>query len=232
MAGRLDGDLNTETLEVDDGCKNEEGCKEVHDIGQILAVECFMESTLLVWPGKQQVEEGDNGSLEFRATSSIDGSGRESLPDNRLANIGCDEKGDTASKTISLLKKLVQKDDNKASNNQLNDQQNTDTSTKVAGLAVETGKNVDTSLSERQDDCEKLLCGLIEFAIGFEVKVNIDEVGSGKKLRRGYVSLRNNQFGFNDSTSHTWKTMPEEIMGVIPNSIRVPRLLANIMRSQ
>lgn len=26
--------------------------------------------------------------------------------------------------------------------------------------------------------------------------------------------------------------MPEEMMGVIPNSIRVPRLLANIMRSQ
>lgn len=31
---------------------------------------------------------------------------------------------------------------------------------------------------------------------------------------------------------HTWNTMPEEIMGVIPNSIRVPRLLASIIRSQ
>lgn len=26
--------------------------------------------------------------------------------------------------------------------------------------------------------------------------------------------------------------MPEEMMGVIPNSIKVPRLLANIIRSQ
>jgi hypothetical protein len=30
----------------------------------------------------------------------------------------------------------------------------------------------------------------------------------------------------------TWNTMPEEIMGVIPNSISVPRLLASIIRSQ
>lgn len=31
---------------------------------------------------------------------------------------------------------------------------------------------------------------------------------------------------------HTWKTMPEEMIGVIPSSIRVPRLLASIIRSQ
>ena len=30
----------------------------------------------------------------------------------------------------------------------------------------------------------------------------------------------------------SWKTMPEEMMGVIPSSISVPRLLAIIMRSQ
>lgn len=31
---------------------------------------------------------------------------------------------------------------------------------------------------------------------------------------------------------HTWKTMPEEMIGVIPNSIRVPLLLAIIILSQ
>ena len=35
-----------------------------------------------------------------------------------------------------------------------------------------------------------------------------------------------------DQGEHTWKTMPEEMMGVIPSSIRVPRLLASIIRSQ
>jgi hypothetical protein len=33
-------------------------------------------------------------------------------------------------------------------------------------------------------------------------------------------------------SEHTWKTMPEEMIGVIPSSIRVPLLLANIIRSQ
>ena len=32
--------------------------------------------------------------------------------------------------------------------------------------------------------------------------------------------------------SGTWKTMPEEIIGVVPSSIRVPLLLASIIRSQ
>ena len=32
--------------------------------------------------------------------------------------------------------------------------------------------------------------------------------------------------------AYSWKTIPEEIIGVIPSSIRVPRLLANIIRSQ
>ena len=30
----------------------------------------------------------------------------------------------------------------------------------------------------------------------------------------------------------TWKTMPDEIIGVIPISINVPLLLANIIRNQ
>ena len=34
------------------------------------------------------------------------------------------------------------------------------------------------------------------------------------------------------ATSYSWKTMPEEMIGDIPSSIRVPRLLANIIRSQ
>ena len=32
--------------------------------------------------------------------------------------------------------------------------------------------------------------------------------------------------------SYSWKTMPEEIIGVVPSSMRVPRLLANIIRNQ
>lgn len=32
--------------------------------------------------------------------------------------------------------------------------------------------------------------------------------------------------------ARTWKTMPDEMIGVVPSSIKVPLLLANIIRSQ
>ena len=82
LAGRLDGDLDPETLEVDHCSEDNEGSQEVHDVGKVLAIESLLESALLVGPGKQQVEECDDGTLEFWATASVDGGRRESLPDN------------------------------------------------------------------------------------------------------------------------------------------------------
>lgn len=234
LARGLDGDLNTEALEVDDSGKDNEGSQKVHDVGEVLAVESFVQSTLLVGPGQQEVEESDDGTLELGATAGVDGRGREGLPDNRLANVGRNEKGDAASETVALLEQLIKKNDNETGDNKLDDQQNADTSTEVAGLAVETSQDVDTSLTERKDDSEKLLSGLVELTVGLEVQVDIDEVGTSEKLSTRTVSRASKAIVqiFTIGILHTWKTMPEEMMGVIPNSIRVPRLLANIIRSQ
>ena len=90
LTGRLDWDLDAEALEVDDGREDEKSGDKVHDVGQVLAVESLTESQLLVWPGEEQVDEGEDGALEFRTTASVDGGGRESLPDNGLADIGRD----------------------------------------------------------------------------------------------------------------------------------------------
>jgi hypothetical protein len=68
-----------------------------------------------------QVEESNNGTLKLRATTGIDGSGAESLPDNRLANVCSNEKTDTASETVALLEEFVEKDDNDAGNDKLDD---------------------------------------------------------------------------------------------------------------
>ena len=182
LAGRLDGDLNTEALEVDDTGEDKEGSQEVHDVGKVLAVESFVQSTLLVGPGQQQVEQRDNSTLKLRATTGVDGRGGEGLPNDRLANVGRDEKRDTASETVALLEQFIKEDDHKTSNNQLNDQQDTDTSTKVTGLAVETSQDVDTGLAKGKDDSEKLLGGLVQFTVGFEVQVDIDEVGTSEEL--------------------------------------------------
>jgi len=42
-------------------------------------------------PGEKQVEEKDNGTLELGATSNVDGSGRERLPDDGLSDVGGNE---------------------------------------------------------------------------------------------------------------------------------------------
>lgn len=47
LAGGLDRDFNAEALKVDDGAEDEDGGDEIHDIGQVLAVEGFLERELL-----------------------------------------------------------------------------------------------------------------------------------------------------------------------------------------
>lgn len=184
LAGGLDGDLNTEALEVDDGGEDEESGQEVHDVGEVLAVEGLLQSALLVRPGQEEVEQRDDGTLELGTTASVDGSGGERLPDDGLANVGRDEERDTASKTVSLLEELIQKDDHQTGHHKLDNQQNTDTGTKVAGLAIETSQDVDTGLTEGENNGEELLSGLVQLTVGLEVEVDIDEVGTSEELDR------------------------------------------------
>jgi hypothetical protein len=136
------------------------------------------------------VEQGNDGTLELRATASVNGGGGERLPDNGLADVGSNEQRDTATKTVALLEELIQQNDDKTSNNQLDDQENTDTGTQVTGLAVETSQDVDTGLAEGKDDGKQLLGGLVELAVGLEVQVDVDEVGTGKELGDGRVLAR------------------------------------------
>jgi hypothetical protein len=82
LAGRFDWDFNAESLKVDDGCEDNEGREEVHDVWEILSIESLLESTLLVWPGKEEVEESNNCAFEFRSTASVDCGGGECFPDN------------------------------------------------------------------------------------------------------------------------------------------------------
>lgn len=182
LARRLDGDLNTESLEVDNSGENQEGSQEVHDVGEVLAVESLLQSTLLVGPGQEQVEESNDGTFEFGTTTGVDGGGGESLPDDGLADVGGNEEGDTTSKTVALLEQFVEKNDNETSDDQLDDQKNTDTGTEVTGLTIETSKDVNAGLAEGQDDGKEFLGGLVQFAVGLEVEVDIDEVGSGEEL--------------------------------------------------
>ena len=123
LAGRLDGDLDAETLEVDDSAENDDSGDQVHDVGQVLAVESLLESDSLVGPGEEEVDKRNDGALELRSTAGVDGCGGESLPHDRLADVGGDEERDTTAETVALLEELVEEDDNKSSNNQLDNQE-------------------------------------------------------------------------------------------------------------
>ena len=79
------------------------------------------------------MEEGDDGTLELRTTASVDGRGGESLPHDRLADVGRNEERDTAAKTVALLQQLIEENDNQTSNNELDNEENTDTGTEVEG---------------------------------------------------------------------------------------------------
>lgn len=136
------------------------------------------------------MEQGDDGTLELGATASVNGCGRERLPDNGLANVGGNEQRDTAAETVALLKELIEQNDNETSNNQLDDQEDTNTSTEVAGLTVETSQDVYTGLTEGKDDGKQLLGGLVELAVGLEVQVDVDEVGTGKELGNTRMLVR------------------------------------------
>lgn len=91
---------------------------------------------------------------------------------------------------------------NKASNDQLNDEENADTRTQIRWQAVESGCNIDTSLAKGDDNGEHcndqqsrastrsdsqgveltLLCRLVELAIRLHVEVDINHLNTCKQL--------------------------------------------------
>jgi hypothetical protein len=170
------------TLEVDHNGEDDDGRDQAHAVGQVLPVEGLAESHLLVGPGDEEVDKADNGTLELGTTASVDSGRGECAPDDGLADVGGDEERDTATKTVSLLEKLVKENDNDGSSKKLDDEQNANTGTEISGRAVKTSQDVDTSLAERQDDGEELLGSLVELTVGLEVEVHIDKVSAGQKL--------------------------------------------------
>ena len=64
----------------------------------------------------------------------------------------------------------------------MDDQEKTDTGTEIAGLAIETREDENAGLAEGEDDGEQFLGGLIQFAVGLEVKVDVDEMSTSEEL--------------------------------------------------
>lgn len=178
----LDGELDTEALEIDDEGEDGDGGDEIGDVGEVGAVKGLLEGTSLVGPGEEEVEEGNDGTLELGAPTNIDGGGGEGLPDNGLTNVGGDEEGDTRSKAITLLEHLIQKDNDHTGHEQLKDQKEADSGSQVGGGTVKTGEDSDHGLTQVEDNGKELLGPAKEDPIFLEVVIHLDDVGPGQKL--------------------------------------------------
>jgi len=132
----LHRDLNPESLEIDHNCEDDNGCKEVHDVGQSVPPERFTKGTAFVVPSEQQMEQRDDGAFEFGSTADVDCGWRESFPDDGFTNVGGNEERDTRTETVTLLEELVKEDDDECGGYELDDKEETDASAEVFGLTV------------------------------------------------------------------------------------------------
>ena len=69
VAGGLDGQVHSESLEVNDHSEDQNGGQQVHQIGKILAVESFTQGTNFVLARSQQVEQRNYSTFEFCAST-------------------------------------------------------------------------------------------------------------------------------------------------------------------
>lgn len=65
-----DGDIDAESLEIDDSAEDQNGSQKVGDIGQIRSVESLLQSTSLILTSHQQVEQRNQSSLILSSGSS------------------------------------------------------------------------------------------------------------------------------------------------------------------
>lgn len=65
VEGRLPLSCLWTHLEIDDNSKDEDGGDQVHEVGEILAVERLSKGSDLVCAGGQQVEQRNDGAFKF-----------------------------------------------------------------------------------------------------------------------------------------------------------------------
>lgn len=111
--------FNTESLEIDDHKEHNDCGDETAKVRSIFSVERVLDGHHLVGLGQERMEKCDDGTFEFGILLSLDGDRGETLPQDDLADVGGDEKGNTVSKTVALLEELVKELHNDSGKSQL-----------------------------------------------------------------------------------------------------------------
>lgn len=67
VSGGFDGQVDAESLEVNDDDEDQHGRQQVHQVRQVLAVKGFAKTANFVRSRRQKVEQGDDRTLELRS---------------------------------------------------------------------------------------------------------------------------------------------------------------------
>jgi hypothetical protein len=169
-------------LEVNDDKDDDDSRDEVADVGRVLAVESLLDSEHLVGLGEEEVEQGDDGTLELSTLLSSDRDGRKGLPQDDLADVGGDEEGDTGAETVALLKELVKKDNDDSSEGELHDDEDTVDKADLVDVTVHAGKKVCEGFADGDDDREKFLGGLEKLSVLLGAHLDVNDLGTRKEL--------------------------------------------------
>ena len=178
----LDWEVDPPSLEVDDNEEDEDGRGQVGQVGEVLAHQGLLDGADLVVAGDEKVEEGDDGALELGAAPGVECGRTESLPADILADVSGDEEGDTAAKTVALLQKLVEGENDETGTEELGDDEEGIAGADGAQVAVHAAHNVGDGLTHGNEDSEELLGALKKGAVLLDVVVDLDDAGSGEQL--------------------------------------------------
>lgn len=178
----LDLELDTETLEVNNDQEHHNSCDEVSQVREVRAVESLEKSRELVGTNVKKVEESDDCALEFRAVRTSDSNWREGLPNDSLANVRSNEDRDSRADTPTDLKELIKQQNDDAGNEQLEDDQDSITSTNLLDVTVHAGENVSDGLTQSDEDTKDLLSRSEELALLLVRLVNLKDTRAGQEL--------------------------------------------------
>ena len=178
----MDRQIDAETLEIDDDEENEDGGHQVGDVRQVGAVEGFLERANLVRAREEQVEEGDDRAFKLGASARVHRRRRESLPDDAFALVRGDEERNTGTKTVALLQKLIQADDDDARKEELNDDEQRVADSEVTDITIDTAHDVRNGFTDRNQNSQQLLSAIQERSVLLHALIHVDDLGSREQL--------------------------------------------------
>lgn len=119
-----------------------------------------MECIKLVRLSDQLMNQRDNCSFELSSSVGSDGNRGEGSPQDVLADVGRDEKGNTRTESVSLLHHIIEHDNDNTGEGELEDNEDGITGSNSCNITVHTGIHVTKSLTDTDNECEYYTRGL------------------------------------------------------------------------